>query len=59
MTVAAYSLSIEPAAMDEIEAISKKRDRRRVVRRIAALAREPKPRCREKLTGPASVVRVG
>jgi hypothetical protein len=33
--VAGYCLSITPAAMDEIETMSVKRDRQRVVRRIA------------------------
>ncbi len=44
--------------MEEIEAMSVKRDRQRVVRRIAALTTEPRPRGCEKLTGATSVVRV-
>ena len=56
--MAAYSLSIKPSAMEEIEAISTKRDRQRVVRRVAALATEPRPHGCEKLTGPASAYRV-
>ena len=56
--MAGYSLSIKPAAMDEIETMSVKRDRQRVVRRIAALAAEPRPRGCEKLAGASSVYRV-
>ncbi len=56
--MAAYSLSIKPSAVEEVEEISTKRDRQRVVRRIAALAAEPRPRGCEKLTGPADVYRV-
>jgi mRNA interferase RelE/StbE len=44
--------------MGEIEAISTKRDRQRVVRRIAALATEPRPRGCEKLAGAHDVYRV-
>jgi mRNA interferase RelE/StbE len=56
--VAASSLAIKPSAVEEIEAISTKRDRQRVVRRILALADEPRPRGCEKLPGPTDVVRV-
>lgn len=44
--------------MEEIEAISTKRDRQRVVRRVAALATEPRPHGCEKLTGSSGVYRV-
>lgn len=44
--------------MDEIERISDKRDRQRIVRRITALATEPRPRGCEKLAGASSVYRV-
>jgi len=44
--------------VEEIEAISTKRDRQRVVRRVAALAAEPRPRGCEKLGGPTDVYRV-
>jgi mRNA interferase RelE/StbE len=44
--------------MKEIEAISTKRDRQRIVRRIAALATEPRPLGCEKLAGATSVFRV-
>ena len=56
--MAAYSLSIKPSAVEEVEEISTKRDRQRVVRRIAALAAEPRPRGCEELTGPTDVYRV-
>jgi mRNA interferase RelE/StbE len=44
--------------MAEIETISTKRERQRVVRRIAALATEPRPHGCEKLTGATSAYRV-
>jgi mRNA interferase RelE/StbE len=56
--VADYRLLIKPSAMEEIEAVSTKRDRQRIVRRIAALATEPRPRGCEKLAGATSVYRV-
>jgi mRNA interferase RelE/StbE len=56
--VAEYRLLIKPAAMEEIEAISTKRERRRIVRRIGALAMEPRPRGCEKLAGATSAYRV-
>jgi mRNA interferase RelE/StbE len=56
--VAEYSLSIKPSAIEEIEAISTKRDRQRIVRRITVLATEPRPDGCEKLTGATSMYRV-
>jgi mRNA interferase RelE/StbE len=56
--VAEYSLSIKPSAIEEIEAISTKRDRQRIVRRITVLATEPRPPGCEKLTGATSMYRV-
>lgn len=56
--MADYRLLIKPSAMEEIEAVSTKRDRQRIVRRIAALATEPRPRGCEKLAGATSVYRV-
>lgn len=56
--MAAYSLSIKPSAVEEVEVIATKRDRQRVVRRILALADEPRPRGCEKLTGSTDVNRV-
>jgi hypothetical protein len=46
------------SAMEEIEAISTKRDRQRIVRRITVLAMEPGPPGCEKLIGAASMDRV-
>jgi mRNA interferase RelE/StbE len=49
--VARYSVRIKRSAAREIEAISAKKDRQRVVRRIAALGEEPRPSGCEKLSG--------
>lgn len=49
--MAEYRLLIKPSAAKEIEAIGSKGDRRRIVERIAALAREPRPTGSEKLAG--------
>jgi mRNA interferase RelE/StbE len=49
--VAGYSLEIKRSAIGEIEAVSTKNDRRRVVARIRALAKEPRPPGCEKLSG--------
>jgi mRNA interferase RelE/StbE len=38
-----YSVFIKPSAIREIEAIDKKRDRQRIVRRIRQLATDPRP----------------
>ena len=46
-----YSVSIKPSAVKEIEAISTKKDRRRVVQRICALADDPRPPGCQKLSG--------
>ncbi len=46
-----YELLIKPSAVKEIERIRTKRERQRVVRRIACLAEEPRPPGCEKLTG--------
>lgn len=48
--MARYSLFIKPSAVKEIEAIDNMLDRRRVVRRIHALADEPRPPGCEKLS---------
>jgi mRNA interferase RelE/StbE len=50
-------LLIKPSAMEEIETIPTTRDRRRIVRRIAALAKDPRPRGCEILAGATSVYR--
>lgn len=44
-------LSIKPSAVKEIEAILLKRERQRLVERIAGLAENPRPRGAEKLSG--------
>jgi mRNA interferase RelE/StbE len=49
--VARYSLGIKKSAAREIEAVSRKRDRQRIVRRIQALADDPRPAGCEKLAG--------
>jgi mRNA interferase RelE/StbE len=49
--VAGYRLLIKPSAGKEIEAPGQKKDRQRVVNRIAALASEPRPAGSEKLAG--------
>ncbi len=46
-----YSVSIKPSAVKEIEAISTKKDRRRVIQRIRRLADEPRPPGCQKLSG--------
>ncbi len=49
--MARYSLRIKKSAAKELEAISGKKDRQRLVRRISALAEEPRPPSAEKLSG--------
>ena len=49
--MARYRVSIKPSAVREIEAIPQKRRRQRVVKRIEALADDPRPPGCEKLTG--------
>jgi len=49
--VAGYRLLIKPSAAKEIEALDQKKDRQRIVNRIAALASEPRPTGCEKLAG--------
>jgi mRNA interferase RelE/StbE len=49
--VAGYRLLIKPSAGKEIEALGQKKDRQRIVNRIAALASEPRPTGSEKLAG--------
>ena len=48
--MASYSLQIKRSAVKEIEALPLK-DRRRIVRKIQALARNPRPEGCEKLSG--------
>jgi mRNA interferase RelE/StbE len=49
--VAGYRLLITPSAAKEIEALGRKKDRQRIVGRIAALASEPGPIGCENLAG--------
>jgi mRNA interferase RelE/StbE len=49
--VAGYRLLIKPSAAKEIETLGQKKDRQRIVNRIAALASEPRPTGCEKLAG--------
>ena len=49
--MAGYRLLIKPSAGKEIEALGQKKDRQRIVSRIAALAAEPRPVGCEKLAG--------
>ncbi len=46
-----YRVLIKPSAVKEIENISRKSDRRRIVERITALANDPKPPGSQKLSG--------
>jgi mRNA interferase RelE/StbE len=46
-----YELRIKPSAVREIERIDTRTDRQRVVRRIQALAEDPRPPDCEKLAG--------
>jgi len=59
--VARYSVAIKRSAARELEAVDRKGDRQRLVTRIAALARNPRPMGCEKLAGdlPAYRVRQG
>ncbi len=49
--MARYSVRIKTSAIKELEAISTKRERQRIVRRISGLADDPRPRGCQKLTG--------
>ena len=53
-----YRVLIKPSAAKEIEAVDQKRDRRRIVARILALANEPRPVGCEKLAGEINRYRV-
>jgi mRNA interferase RelE/StbE len=56
--VASYRVLIKPSAAKEIEAVDQKRDRRRIVASILALADEPRPAGCEKLAGEGDRYRV-
>ncbi|MGB6282529.1 MAG: type II toxin-antitoxin system RelE/ParE family toxin [Syntrophobacteria bacterium] len=49
--MAKYRILIKPSAVKEIEAISPKKDRQRIVGRITKLADNPRPPGCEKLSG--------
>ena len=49
--MAPYSLFIKPSAGKELEAVSSKRDRLRIIGRIHDLAGDPRPNGSEKLAG--------
>ena len=48
--MARYKVLIKPSAVREIEAIPQKKQRQRIVTRIAELANDPRPRGCEKLS---------
>ena len=48
--MAKYELLIKPSAVKEIDGIGDKKNRQRVVRRILALAEDPRPKGCDKLT---------
>jgi mRNA interferase RelE/StbE len=56
--VAEYRLLVKASAAKELEAIGTKRDRQHIVRRIQALAVEPRPTGCEKLAGHSTLFRV-
>jgi mRNA interferase RelE/StbE len=56
--VAQYSVRIKTSAIKEIEAISPKRERQRIVRRIQALGGDPRPAGCRKLAGTEERYRV-
>ena len=56
--MAGYRLLIKPSAGKEIEALGQKKDRKRIVNKIAALAAEPRPAGCEKLAGAQERYRV-
>ena len=49
--MARFNVVIKPSAVKEIEAISSKRDRQRIIKRIEALADDPRPPGVQKLSG--------
>jgi mRNA interferase RelE/StbE len=56
--VARYSVEIRTSAIKELEAVVPKRERQRIARKIAALAKEPRPRGCEKLASRGDPYRV-
>lgn len=56
--MAQYSVEIRTSAIKELEAVVPKKERQRIARKISALAREPRPRGCEKLSGQGDWYRV-
>jgi mRNA interferase RelE/StbE len=56
--VASYRILIKPSAAKELESLGQKKDRQRLVERIRALAREPRPHGCEKLSGQHGLFRI-
>jgi mRNA interferase RelE/StbE len=56
--VASYRVLIKPSAAKEIEAVDQKKDRRRIVASILALADDPRPAGCEKLSGQTDRYRI-
>ena len=56
--MASYRVLIKPSAAREIEAVDQKKDRQRIVARILALAKDPRPAGCEKLAGQSARYRV-
>ena len=56
--MATYSVRIKTSAIKEIQAIPTKRERQRIVRRISALAEDPRPSGCQKLAGGSNRFRV-
>jgi mRNA interferase RelE/StbE len=49
--VARYSIRIKKTALKELESVASKADRQRIVRRISALADDPRPAGCQKFSG--------
>ncbi len=56
--MAAYRVLILRPALSELEAVNRKQDRRRIVRRISSLADDPRPRGCEKLSSTLNRYRI-
>lgn len=56
--MASYKILIKPSAAKELESLGQKKDRRRLVERIRALASEPRPQGSEKLSGQHRLFRI-
>jgi mRNA interferase RelE/StbE len=56
--VGSYRVLIKVSAAKEIEAVDQKKDRRRIVARVLALAEEPRPVGCEKLVGESDRYRI-